>query len=79
MGTHPGAGTPALEHTANFLTTQAWEANGERVCAHAVAPDGVFAVCSAVFGRWLAVAQEVDAGKRGDGNDCERYYEHKES
>ena len=31
------------------------------------------------FGRWLAVAQEeVDAGERGNGDDCECYYEHEE-
>ena len=31
------------------------------------------------FGRWLAVVQEeVDANERGDGDDCECYYEHEE-
>lgn len=75
----PGAGAPALEHAADFLAERAREADGERVRAHAVAPDGVFAACGAVFGRWLAVAQEeVDAGERGDDDDCERYYEHEE-
>jgi hypothetical protein len=75
----PSASTPALEHAANFLTEQAWKANGEWVCVHAVVLDGVFAACSAVFGRWLTIAQEeVDAGKRGDGDDCKCYYKHKE-
>ena len=78
-GDPPGAPAPALEHAADFLAEGAREANGERVRAHAVAPDGVFAACGAVFRRWFAVAQEeVDAGERGDDDDCERYYEHEE-
>jgi hypothetical protein len=75
----PSAGMPALEHAANFLAKRAQEADGEWVCAHAMVPDGVFAVCSAVVGRWLAIAQEeVDASERGDDDDCECYYKHEE-
>jgi hypothetical protein len=40
----PSTGMPALEHAANFLAKQAWEADREQVCAHAMAPDGVFVV-----------------------------------
>ncbi len=44
----PAAAAP--EHAAEFLAERAREADGERVRAHASAPDGVFAACGAVGG-----------------------------
>ena len=78
---HPArAGAPALEHVADFLAERAWEADGERVRAHAAASDGVFAAArGAVRGRGLAVAQEeIDAGACGDDDACEHDHDYDE-
>ena len=42
-GDPAGGRAAALEHAAEFLAERAREADGERVCAHASASDGVFA------------------------------------
>jgi len=79
-GDPAGARAAALEHAADFLAEGAREADGERVGAHASAPDGVLAAArGAVCGGGLAVAQEeVDAAECGDDDDREHYYEREE-